>query len=799
MKNITAGLLALSLCVLSVWAQTIEDEFSNPCTIAKTCGQCIRTSSICSWCGAEVYPRGMARCDIVQNLKRNCTDKDISSPKSTSETKRNDEWTSGGKTKPPVQVRPQEVEFVIRPNDPMNFKLHFQQQANYPVDLYFLLDLSYGMARQKEAQQRLIALGEDMPVSLQNITNNFRLGFGTFVDKLLMPYTAWTDEMLQYRCPLKDKRCRDPHAFKNQVNLGENAPTFARKMRSALENVSQSLDDAEGGLEGLIQALDCNNIGWRQVSRRIIVYSSNSRFHLAGSGKLGGATKQSDLQCALNPDGLYENDKIYDYPSVSQIAAKLNEKKANVIFAVMKNVSSHYYGLRSFLDGAVVGELEDDSKNIVQLISEKYYDLRSRIKFQSSNDDHVELKFRTKCLGNQTKETSTCTDLKIGDKVEFDVTMTVNPDICKDKTGIVEKVVSLDAVGLNEQLLVKLKIRCECECESSTMEVLNSDKCFFGNGTLECGICNCNDGRYGRLCECDETQISSEEAMVECRKDVNDTATCSGNGECICGECECYPLANDPEERYSGEFCECNDYSCPMDKNNKLCGGSRKGVCSCGTCNCLPGWSGHDCTCTTLTESCIAANNKTCNGFGECECGVCVCDQKYDMVGPTCEDCPTCPSKCNEYIDCAQCTGFGTGSLTQDECDSKCGDSKKVDTLPSGEGIRNCDGRDVDGCTFYFTYTYTKDNEVIIRVQNTKKCPEDAPVKAIVGGTIAAVVLIPLLIICLIIFIRNRRDAKEFADFMKEREKAKWDSGANPIYKDPKSTFQNPTYKGGKK
>lgn len=58
---------------------------------------------------------------------------------------------------------------------------------------------------------------------------------------------------------------------------------------------------------------------------------------------------------------------------MSQIASKLREKRANVIFAVMKNVTKHYEQLRSFLDGAVVGELAEDSKNIVDLISRKYY------------------------------------------------------------------------------------------------------------------------------------------------------------------------------------------------------------------------------------------------------------------------------------------------------------------------------------------------------------------------------------------------------------------------------------------
>lgn len=57
---------------------------------------------------------------------------------------------------------------------------------------------------------------------------------------------------------------------------------------------------------------------------------------------------------------------------MSQIALKLREKKANVIFAVMSNVSEHYHRLVSFLDGAVVGELAENSQNIVQLINEKY-------------------------------------------------------------------------------------------------------------------------------------------------------------------------------------------------------------------------------------------------------------------------------------------------------------------------------------------------------------------------------------------------------------------------------------------
>ena len=52
----------------------------------------------------------------------------------------------------------------------------------------------------------------------------------------------------------------------------------------------------------------------------------------------------------------------------------------------------------------------------------------------------------------------------------------------------------------------------------------------------------------------------------------NNTITCSGRGDCICGECECYTISLNTPREYSGEFCECNDYSCSFGPNG-LCGG----------------------------------------------------------------------------------------------------------------------------------------------------------------------------------------------------------------------------------
>ena len=70
---------------------------------------------------------------------------------------------------------------------------------------------------------------------------------------------------------------------------------------------------------------------------------------------------------------------------------------------------------------------------------------------------------------------------------------------------------------------------------------------------------------------------------VTCRRGApNTTAPCSGKGECVCGICECNPVSPaNPSQRYSGKYCECNDYSCDY-ANGELCGGKRERRSSCG-------------------------------------------------------------------------------------------------------------------------------------------------------------------------------------------------------------------------
>jgi protocadherin alpha len=71
-------------------------------------------------------------------------------------------------------------------DEPFNITLKYAR-AEYPVDLYFLMDLSNSMKDDKET---LESLGKELEATIRKFTSDFKLGFGSFVDKTVRPYTS---------------------------------------------------------------------------------------------------------------------------------------------------------------------------------------------------------------------------------------------------------------------------------------------------------------------------------------------------------------------------------------------------------------------------------------------------------------------------------------------------------------------------------------------------------------------------------------------------------------------------------
>lgn len=95
-----------------------------------------------------------------------------------------------------MQLRPQKIKLSLRKGEEYKFSFQYAQAENYPVDLYYIMDLSASM---EEHREKLAKLGDKLARTMRNITNNFRLGFGSFVDKVDLPFVSTVPEKLVFQ------------------------------------------------------------------------------------------------------------------------------------------------------------------------------------------------------------------------------------------------------------------------------------------------------------------------------------------------------------------------------------------------------------------------------------------------------------------------------------------------------------------------------------------------------------------------------------------------------------------------
>lgn len=85
-----------------------------------------------------------------------------------------------------LPVRPQKIRVTTRINEPHEIKFNYTL-TNYPLDLYYIMDLSKSMAKHKSD---LVNIAEDLLEALTASTKNFTIGFGSFIDKKTLPFVS---------------------------------------------------------------------------------------------------------------------------------------------------------------------------------------------------------------------------------------------------------------------------------------------------------------------------------------------------------------------------------------------------------------------------------------------------------------------------------------------------------------------------------------------------------------------------------------------------------------------------------
>uniref|UniRef100_A0A8C5XQZ7 Integrin beta n=1 Tax=Microcebus murinus TaxID=30608 RepID=A0A8C5XQZ7_MICMU len=547
------------LCLFFLFLRR-NDHVQGGCAVggAEACEDCLLIGPQCAWCSQEnfTHPSGVGeRCDTPENLlAKGCLLNFIENPVSQVEILKNKPLSIGRQKNSSdiVQIVPQSLILKLRPGDQQTLQVHVRQTEDYPVDLYYLMDLSASM---DDDLHTIKELGSLLSKEMSKLTSNFRLGFGSFVEKPVSPFMKTTAEEIANPCSSIPYFCLPTFGYKHILPLTNDAEKFNEIVKN--QKISANIDTPEGGFDAIMQAAVCKEkIGWRNDSLHLLVFVSDADSHFGMDSKLAGIVIPNDGLCHLDSKNEYSMSTVLEYPTIGQLIDKLVQNNVLLIFAVTQEQVHLYENYAKLIPGATVGLLQKDSGNILQLIISAYEELRSEVELEVLGDtEGLNLSFTAICNnGTLFPHQKKCSHMKVGDTASFNVT--VNMPKCERSRRIVVK-----PVGLGDALEILVSPECNCNCQKE-VEV-NSSKCSDGNGSFQCGVCACNPGHMGPRCECGEDMLSTDSC-----KETPDHPSCSGRGDCYCGQCICHLS---PYGNIYGPYCQCDNFSCVRHKG-LLCG-----------------------------------------------------------------------------------------------------------------------------------------------------------------------------------------------------------------------------------
>ncbi|XP_047507417.1 integrin beta-PS-like [Pieris napi] len=736
------------------------------CKNFKTCSGCIGYNlDKCVWCSAKEHDD--RRCQTLEYAEKNndwCKENYYNPPEISSfNVVQNDTFNVGLNGAKVVQFTPQILQIKARPNALIPFKMKYKPAKDYPLDIYYVMDYS---ATMKKHTKTLIRQANKIYEELTRFTNNVRFGIGSYVEKPAMPFV--------------DLALHKSYSFKNHLSLTDDVKLFIKNIG---EPDGSNYDDPEAAFDALMQAMVCkDNIDWRNNARRIIVLCTDGVYHSAGDGKFVGAIKPNDMKCHLD-NNTYSEALTYDYPSVSQINKIATENNIKIIFAVDPKVQRSYEALEKKILGAKYVPL---TGNIVDMIINEYLGLVRSVVIDSNIPRPIQL---AKIVPDCTK--SGICEIKHEQSLEMEGFLKINS--CPSNEKKMKYSLEIGPVSLDEKLKIELEIDCHCDCEAKGE--MNSTLCS-GAGIFQCGVCKCNDDRYGSICDCKGTDTNTIN-FDKCKANVDDANYCSGRGICRCGKCE------ECKKGFSGDFCQFDDNACPR-PGGLLCSGH--GRCQYGTCACEPKWIGDDCRCPDDEHSCMAPiSNEVCSGRGQCKCGECVCQRQNGTTeicsGKFCDDCEELTQKrCKELEDYALCNFYNNKTKCDEEYNQTTTGVILVNKTEMHAPGREHKAKwchkalkDDKTLTFLYYYPIASINTLEVVIQNELDERAKANIWVAVGSAIGGVLLIGLLMVIGWKLLIDAHDKREYNKLIKESAAAGYDV-SNPLYRTPAVNFSNPAY-----
>ncbi|XP_067270325.1 integrin beta-4 isoform X2 [Pseudorasbora parva] len=701
--RLTVGIYVLMLAVTVGHANEV-----NHCTAArtKTCSECIQVGAGCAYCPDEIFE--YERCDLKQNLEaRKC-----SRMVAIESTRKIEENVQIDESRKYSQVAPQLMSMTLLPGEEKEVEMEVFEPTHGPLDLYILMDFSNSMSDDLDNLKRM---GEQLATIVGNLSADYTIGFGKFVDKVTEPQTDMRPAKLAEPWTNSDP----PFSFRNVITLTKNITFFRQKLQG--ERISGNLDAPEGGFDAILQTAVCQQqIGWREHSTHLLVFSTESAFHYEADGAnvLAGILDRNDEQCHLTPDGKYTHDVLQDYPSIPTLVRLLVKHNIIPIFAITNHSYSYYEKLHEYFPIAELGQLQEDSSNILNILEKAFENIRSKISIRAEDRPKaVEAKILSQSGTFSEYGNFKITPGQIGKfKVRLKALTQVGEDhVCKANQADRMGTLRVKPTTFSAALRINAEVLCHaCDCEKTPVK--NAVRCT-GHGDLVCGKCQCSEGWLGPFCNCSVGASTGSDMCIEPGK----TEPCSGRGDCMCGTCVCY----NPNQ-FEGPFCQFDKSQCQR-FGGFLC--NERGSCSMGRCVCTPGWSGDACECPISNDSCLDSRGGICNDRGVCKCGRCECEHSGLPLSPTCEaNFQQQLGMCEAKRSCVQCQAWSTGERKGRKCDECPFKIILVEELEEDKNvIETCSFRDEDDdCTYHYTVNYPSnitDKEHRVLVKKKKDCP----------------------------------------------------------------------------
>uniref|UniRef100_A0A4W5R2P2 Integrin beta n=1 Tax=Hucho hucho TaxID=62062 RepID=A0A4W5R2P2_9TELE len=682
MLNVNTDVPAMLLCPIV-----------NHClaTRPSTCSECIQSGKGCAYCPDEVRRNYSLSCPQTPITRHKYLNEQIDMLLKQS------------------QVAPQEMSMTLLPGEEREIEMEVFEPAKGPLDLYILMDFSNSMEDDLDNLKRM---GAELAALVGKLSDDYTIGFGKFVDKVVEPQTDMRPSKLAKPWPNSDP----PFSFRHVITLTSDLRSFNEELQK--ERISGNLDAPEGGFDAILQAAVCGEkIGWRGHATHLLVFSTESAFHYEADGAnvLAGIMPRNDEQCHLDPDGKYTEDTRQDYPSVPTLVRLLGKHNIIPIFAITNHSFTYYQKLYEYFPIAELGLLQEDSANILSILEKAFENIRSKISIRAEDRPKRPLSV-IYCVYINNLHTHTNPFCVFQGKFKVSVKaneMVGEKHVCSLELGDKKGKMRVKPTTFSTALNINAEVLCKtCDCEKTPTE--NALRCT-GHGALVCGKCLCYNGWLGPFCNCSTSTLP--DAGSSCLgPDVGEP--CSGRGDCLCGTCVCYNT-----DQYEGPLCQFDKSQCQR-YGGFLC--NDRGRCFMGQCACAEGWEGPACECPMSNQTCLDTKGGVCNGRGVCRCGRCECQDSGLAMTPTCEaNFQAQLGMCEDKRSCVQCQAWKTGEKKDsNQCDQCKFKVVMVDELKENkEVIEACSFRDEDDdCTYHYTVDYPEDQtDKELEVQVLKK------------------------------------------------------------------------------